>query len=54
MIQDHGKATIENNDISNHSEPNLEIWGGAEAMTVRNNIHGSQQSGIFVHSKVLR
>lgn len=51
LIENGGKATIENNEVCKHVEPEIEVWGpGAEVMCVGNNIHSSQKSGVFVHS----
>jgi parallel beta-helix repeat protein len=52
LIENGGKATIENNEVCKHEEPEIEVWGaGAEVMSVGNNIHSSQKSGVFVHTK---
>ena len=34
LLENQGKATIENNDISGHVEPNIEIWGGIHTHTL--------------------
>ena len=54
LVENAGKATIENNEICKHGEPELEVWGaGTEVMSVGNNIHSSGKSGVFVHTSGL-
>jgi parallel beta-helix repeat protein len=54
LVENGGKATVENNEVCKHAEPEIEVWGaGAEVMSVGNNIHSSLKSGVFVHTSGL-